>query len=162
MTDHAKIEIQFFHFLTRNRQISFLFFWYLFYFTTGKFFILALTDKFSLEHFLSILADFNSVLVWIISVLPLFFSSTSLFFRFLETVPTTPTKIDILDTLFSFLSRTRLMFVFSISFIFTLCSTGTAKSAGGQVPLFLIRKSEIWKANSEKRSESIWAQVYRD
>ena len=85
---------------------------------------------------LSILADVNSDMVRIISILPLVYN----FFRFLsrplKTVPSATTATGITVTscstvfvvLFCSLAKTNYLFIFLLSFIFTLRSTETPKS----------------------------------
>ena len=74
---------------------------------------------------LSILADFNSTVVWIILILFLISSSLSLFFKPLRTVSRALTIIGITATLvfhsfFSSLARLKYLSGFLLSFIFTL------------------------------------------
>ena len=92
---------------------------------------------------LSILANFNCTVVWIVSVLPLRFSSPTLFSRPLGTVPTAPTTIGITITFMfhsfsSSLARSRYLSIFSPSFTFTLLSAGITKSTRWQGPFFFL------------------------
>ena len=80
--------------------------------------------------FLSTLADFNNGVVWMISSLPLISSSSNLLFKLLRTVPNTIdiTVTFIFHSFFSSPARSKYLFIVSLSFIFTLWFTGTAKS----------------------------------
>ena len=78
----------------------------------------------SFRTILSILADLNSAVVWIVLILPLISSSTSLFSRPFRTVPNVPTRIGTIFTcmfhsLFSFLAKSKL-FIFFIYFYFSM------------------------------------------
>ena len=82
---------------------------------------------------LSILSDFNSAVVWTVSILSLIYSPnlfSNLFSRALEIVPSALTTIGITVTFifcsfFCPLARSKYLFIFSLSFIFTLWSDGT-------------------------------------
>ena len=123
-----------------------------YFFTSFEFFILALTVffhlslKYSISPLisgtpLSILADFNSAVVGLILVLLLTTHSPSFSSKCLEMVPKFSTIIGmiiifILPNFFCSLVRSRYLLSFLLSFIFTLWSTGMAKSTTWQV-LFL-------------------------
>ena len=85
------------------------------------------------KSLLSILADFNLAVVCIVSILPLILRFLSLFSRCLEIVPKASTTIDItvifmFHSLFSSPTRSKYLYIFSPSFIFTQWSVGIAKS----------------------------------
>ena len=93
---------------------------------------------------LSILADLNNAVVWIVSIRPLISKSCRPFINPLETVPSVTTITDINDTFmfYNFIisrARFRYLFFFSLSFIFTLWSTGTVLSTIQQVSFFCWR-----------------------
>ena len=80
---------------------------------------------------LSILADLNSAVVWMVSTRPLISKSSSPCTSLLVTVPSVPITIGItvIFTFHSFLSslaRSKYLSLFSYSFSFILWSTGTA------------------------------------
>ena len=82
---------------------------------------------------LSILADFNSAVVWMISILPLNPNSSNLFPRSLRTITSVPTTFDITVTFmfhsfFSSQARTKYSSIVLLSFIFSLWSPETGKS----------------------------------
>ena len=82
--------------------------------------------------FLSILADLNNVVVWMVSTGPFISKSTSPFYNPSVTVPRTPITIGIIFTLmfqfFNSLVRSTYLSFFSLSFNFTLRSVETEKS----------------------------------
>ena len=87
--------------------------------------------------------DFNDAVVLVVSILLLISNSSSLFCKFFGIVPRAPTTIGVTVTfmfhnLSSSLARSRYVSIFSLSFIFTLWSTGTAKSTRWQVFFWLI------------------------
>ena len=91
---------------------------------------------------LSILADFNSSVVWMVSILLLISSSSSLFPRFWIIVSRTPTMIGItvtliIHTFFSSLARSRYLSSWSPSNAITSWSIGTAKSTFHRFCFFL-------------------------
>ena len=118
-------------------------------FTLCEFITLPLVDGLSLSDsifpqvsrtLLGIQADFNTVVVWMVLILPLISSSSSVFNKHLGTVPCTPTTIRITVTLYPSvclgffggwgvisLLRYQNLSVFSLSFIFPLRSSGKAK-----------------------------------
>ena len=82
---------------------------------------------------LSILADLNNAVVWMVSTRPLISKSPSLFINPSVTVPRIPITIGIIVTFmfhsfFNSRARSRFLSFFSFSFNFTLWSAGTAKS----------------------------------
>ena len=84
---------------------------------------------------------YNAV-VWMVSTCPLIFRSSSLSANRLMTVVSAPITIDITVTfmfhsLFGSLARSWYLSLFSLSFSFTLWSTGTAKSSIRQVLFFV-------------------------
>ena len=83
--------------------------------------------------FLSILADLNNMVIWMVSIRPPIFNSSSPLSEHLETVPITPLAIGItanfmFHSIFSSLARSKYLSLFSFSLIFTLWSTKTEKS----------------------------------
>ena len=92
---------------------------------------------------LSILANLNNGVVWMVSTRPLISKSSSPFINSLVTVPRAPIAIGInltfmLHSFFNSLKRSRHSSFFSLSFNFTLWSFGTAKSTILQVLFFLL------------------------
>ena len=92
---------------------------------------------------LSILADLNNVVEWIVSTRPLISKSSSPFNYPLVTGPKVRTTIGIIVTFmfhsfFDLLARSRYLSFFSFSFIFTQGSAGTATSTILQVLFFLL------------------------
>ena len=90
---------------------------------------------------LSILADLNNAVFWMVSTRPLISKSSSPCTNPLVIVPTTPIKIGftvifMFHGVFRFLSRSRFLSLFLLSFGFTLRSVGRAKSTILQVPFF--------------------------
>ena len=82
---------------------------------------------------LSILADLNNAVVWMVSTCPLISKSFSTCTYPLVTVPKTPITIGIIVTFmfhsfFNSLAKSRYLSFFPHSFNFTLWSAGTAKS----------------------------------
>ena len=82
---------------------------------------------------LSILANINNAVVWMVSTHPLISKSSSPCTNFLVTVPSMSITTGITITFmchnfFSFLARFRVLSFFSLSFSFTLWSARTAKS----------------------------------
>ena len=93
--------------------------------------------------FLSILADLNNALVWMVSTRPLISKSSSACTNPLVTVPSVPittgsTVTFMFHGFFSSLTRSRYLSLFLLSFSFTLWSDGTAKSTIRHVLLFLL------------------------
>ena len=91
---------------------------------------------------LSILADINNALVWIVSTRPLISKSSHLFINTSVTVPRVSIKICINFTVmlirfFYFLTRSRYLPFFSFSCNFTWWSAETAKSTILQVRFYL-------------------------
>ena len=79
---------------------------------------------------LSILADLNNAVVWIVSARPLISKSFNPRTNPLMTVSNAPIKIGItvtfmLHCFFSSLARSRFLYLFSLSFSFTRWSAGT-------------------------------------
>ena len=90
---------------------------------------------------LSILAVFNSAVVWMVSTRPLTSKSSRPFNNPLVTVPKAPITIGIIVTFmfhsfFNFLARSKYLSLFSHSFSFILWSAGTAKSTILQIFFF--------------------------
>ena len=103
--------------------------------TVRKFFITVLTGVLSLESdsnapqiswtLLNVMADFCCTTIWMVSILPLIFSSPSLFSRFLGNVPRAPTTIVNIvafkfHNFFSSLTKCKYFSCFLPSFTFTL------------------------------------------
>ena len=110
---------------------------------------------------LSILADLNNVVVWIVSTRPLFSKSSSPFINHLVTVPRAPITIDITVTFmfhsfFNSLARSKYLSFFSHSFNFTLRSARTAKSTILQVLLFLLIIIRSGRLTEIKRCVWMW------
>ena len=120
----------------------------------ASFFTLAFAGGLSLESewqqvppqvswpLLGIPADLNNVVVWIVSILPLIYNSSSSFSKHLGTVLSTTTSLSCFISFFLFFGKVGLgLFVcFSLSFIFTLWLVWTAK-----LLLFLLmNSSSIW------------------
>ena len=81
---------------------------------------------------LSILANLNNAVVWMISTRPLISKPSNPFINLLMTLSRTPIRIGIIVTflLHSFsIPSSRYLFFFSLSFDFTLWSAGTATSS---------------------------------
>ena len=96
---------------------------------------------------LSILTDLNWSVVWMIKIFPLISNSSSHSSRPLGTVPSTPITIGITVTfmfhsLFSSLTRSKYLSVFSFSLIYTLWSAGTTKSTWWQVIFFSLSNTK--------------------
>ena len=92
--------------------------------------------------FISILADLNDVVFWIVLIRPPIFNSSSTFSRHLGTVSSVPITMGNIVSLkfhnfLSSLARSKYLCLFSFSFIFTLWSVGRAKSTIRQVIFFL-------------------------
>ena len=97
---------------------------------------------------LSIMADLNNVVVWMVSIRPLISKSTSPLINL--TVPRAPITIVIYVTLlfhsfFNSLVMSRYLSFFSLSFNFTLCSARTAKTTILQV-LFFVDYCKVWSS----------------
>ena len=111
---------------------------------------LSLSDSKSPHVFrilLNILADLNKAIFWMIATCPLISKYSSPFINPFVTVPSAPITISIscfigffffffLVSLFSFLTRSTKLSLFSLSFSFTLWSAGTTKSTHRQVLYF--------------------------
>ena len=114
-----------------------------------KYFLFYSFESFSYEHYLivfhwklsdsksrtllSILADLNNAVVWMVSTRALIFNPSSLFTNPLVTVPSAQITIGITinflyHSFFSFLAKSRNSSLFSPSFNFTLWFTEMAKS----------------------------------
>ena len=92
---------------------------------------------------LSILADFNNVVVWMVSTHPIISKSTSSSTNLLVTVPRAPVTIGltitfIFHSFFNSQAKSRYLSFFLLSFNFTLQSARTAKSTIWQVLFFLL------------------------
>ena len=104
----------------------------------------SLSDGKSLQVFrtlLSILADLNDAIVWMVSTSALISKSSIPLINLLVTVPSAPIIIGITVTfifqsLFSSLAKSTHLTLFSLSFSFTLWSAGTLKSTIWQVLFF--------------------------
>ena len=109
------------------------------------FFLWSLSDKSPQvsRTLLSILADLNNVVVWIVSTRPLISKSSSPCINPLVTVPRAPITIGIIATFmfysfFNSLIRSKYLSLFSHFFNFIPWFTGTAKSTILQVLHFLL------------------------
>ena len=92
---------------------------------------------------LSILADLNNAVVWMVFNRLLIFKTFSHFNNLSVTVPSAPVIIAIIVTFmyhsfFSSFVRSKYLSFFSLSFNFTLWSAGTVKSTILQVLLFYL------------------------
>ena len=91
---------------------------------------------------LSILADLNNAVIWIVLILPQISNSAILFSKSLRANSSAPTKTDI-TVIFLFLSffssqaRSKYLFILSLSFIFILWSAWTRKSIDDKFIFFL-------------------------
>ena len=87
------------------------------------------SSKFSLvsRTILSILADLSNDVVCMVSIVSLIFHSTNLFSKHLKNVPSEPPIIGITDT-FSSQARSKYLSILGLNLVFTLWSTGIAKS----------------------------------
>ena len=90
---------------------------------------------------LSILADLNNTVVWMVSTRSLIFISSRSYTNPLVTVPSAPITISITITFmfqsfFSSLARSRYLSLFLFSFTFTLWSAGTAEFTIRRVHFF--------------------------
>ena len=99
---------------------------------------------------LSILADLNNAVVWMVFTCLHFSKSLSSFTNPLVIVLRAPITIDITVTFmfhsfFNSLARSRYLFV-SLSFNFTLWSAGTAKFTILQVLFFLVEYYKVWSS----------------
>ena len=114
---------------------------------------------------LSILADLNNAVVWMVSTRSFISKSSSSFINRLVPVPRAPIIIGINETFmfhsfFSSLVISRYLSFFSISFNFTQWLIGTAKSTVLQVLIFLLIiiefgrlgkiKWSVWMSKSER------------
>ena len=122
---------------------------------------------------LSILADLNNVVVWMVSTRPIISKSSSPFTNPLVTVPRAPITIGIIVTFmfysfFNSLAKSRYLSFFSPSFNYTLWSAGTAKSTILQVLSFLliiIRSGRLaetrWSVCISKSERSLFVSFSR-
>ena len=107
--------------------------------------------------FLSILADLNNAIIWVVSTRPVISKLSSPCTNPLMTVPTTPITIGIIVTFmfhcfFNSLARLWYLFFFPRSFNFPMWSVRTSKSTILQISIlfFLLiiirsgRQPEIW------------------
>ena len=87
---------------------------------------------------LSILADLNNTVIWMVSILHLISNSSSLSSKPFGTIPSASITIGITVTLsfYDSLVRSKNLFIISLSFIFPLWSAGRAKSTTRQVLFF--------------------------
>ena len=149
--------------MLKKKHFSISFIVYFSYFPSCAFFIPVLTDGLSLNSeskstqfsrtLLSILADFNNAVVWMVSTRPLISKSSSPFINPLVTVPREPITISINITFmfcsfFKCLERSKYISFLSLSFNFTQWSAATAKSQLCKVSFLLIiirsgRRSDI-------------------
>ena len=98
---------------------------------------------------LSILADLNNAVVWMVSTCPRIFKFYSPCTNPLVTVPIAPITIGITVTFcfalfFNFLARSRYLFPFSLSFNFTVWLAATAKSTIRKFSFLLTANLVIW------------------
>ena len=93
---------------------------------------------------LSILANLNNGVVWMVSACLSISNSSSLFTKLLGIIPSAHFTIDIPVTLFSSLARCKYLCLFSFSLIFTLWLAEMAKSTNQQVLFFFFFLSMTW------------------
>ena len=91
--------------------------------------------------FLSILADLNNIVVWMVSSCPLISKSSSLLINPLEILPSAPITINttitfVFHSFFCSLATSKYLSLFSLSFNFTLWSTRAAMLIIRQVIFF--------------------------
>ena len=123
--------------------------------------------------FLSILADLNNAVVWMVSTRPLISKYSSPFFNHLVTVLRAPVTISIIVTFmfhsfFSSLARSWYLSFFSFSFNFTPWSAETAKFTILHVLFFMLiiirsgRLAEIrWSVCMSKSQRSLCVSFFR-
>ena len=107
----------------------------------------SLSDSKSLQvsrTLLGILANLNNTVIWMVSTCPLISKSSSFCTNPLVTVPSAPSTIGITVTFifhsfFSSLARSWYLFLFLLSFSFTLWLTGTVKFINRQLLIIIIR-----------------------
>ena len=119
----------------------------------------SLSDSKSSQVFrtlLSILADLNNAVVWIVSTRPLISKSFSPCTNSLVTVPRAQITISISVTFmfhsfFDSLARSKYLSFFSLSFSFILWSARTAKSTIRQVLFFVVVDYyKVWSSGWDK------------
>ena len=103
---------------------------------------------------LSILADLNNAVVWMVSTRPVISKYSSPCTNSLVTLPRAPITIGIIVTFmfhsfFNSLAKLRYLSLFSHSFIFTLWSAGTAKSTILHVLFFVVEYYKIWSSGQD-------------
>ena len=114
---------------------------------------------------LSILADLNNAVIWMISSCRLISKSPSRGTNPLVTIPRAPITIGITVTLvfhsfFSSVARSKFLSFFSLSFKFTLWSDWTAKSKIRQV-LFFVYYHDVCQSCISKSKRSLWISFFR-
>ena len=133
-------------------------------------FLLGLSDSKSPQvsgTFLSILADLNNAVVWIVPTRPLISKWTRPCTNSLVTILSSPITIGntvtfIFHCFFSSLARSRYLSLFSLSFSFYLWSAGTVKFAIPQVLLLFFFCFEIFFTQAQAGGFSLgfeWQQV---
>ena len=103
---------------------------------------------------LSILADFNNAVVWMVSARPFISKSSCPFTNPLLTVPRAPITIGIngifmFHSFFQFIARSTYLSFFSLSFNFTLWSVGTAQSTILQILFFVVDYYKVWSSDRD-------------
>ena len=102
---------------------------------------------------LSILAELNNAVIWLVSTCPLVSKSSSTFVNLLRIVPSASITIGITVTFmfhfFCFLARSRYFSLSSLSFNFTLWSAETESPLFGRffILLLTITKSDLLAEN---------------
>ena len=109
---------------------------------------------------LSILVDLNSLVVWMVLLIPVITNSSSLFSEPLQTNPSAPNIIGITSNLTFFISLTRSKYFFNLLLFYLLWFTGTAKSIRWQVFFLLFNArfgllGRIWGSISISKSQII-------
>ena len=90
---------------------------------------------------LSILADLSHVVVWMVLIIPLIYTSTSLFFRFLRTILSAPNTLTLTFQFFSFLWQdpSICLFVFAFFYFHSLvCQNGKIHKTADSLTFLLI------------------------
>ena len=113
---------------------------------------------------LTIQADLNNAIVWMVSTLPFISKSSSLFINPLVTVPKIPITVGIIVTFmfhsfFISLEKSSYLSFFSFSFNFTLLSAGTGKSTILQILIFF--KIIFWSGHLTEIKWSICMSKYQ-
>ena len=115
-------------------------------------FLISLSDSKSPQDsrtLLSTILDLNSVVIWMVLILPLISNSFSLLSKHFVTDPRTPATIGITVTFifywyFGSLAKSKYLSIFLLSFVFTLWSARMANYTGWQVLLLLFTPIRVF------------------